>query len=142
MNKLVVWCFAVIALIALLFYGFFSGPIFPDFNDIKNNPSMYYGIHVEYFGIAQNISSQGFVLSTGEQDILVHAANIQKTNFGYTSVDGVLLSDVSLQAIEVWYHNNGWYIFIPSILGGLFVLFLFFRDWRFRKWRFVKCRTG
>ena len=138
----IVWSLAVLGLIVLLVNGYVMGLPLPSLNAIKENPQQFVGREVEYYGTTSHHTAEGFLFSTGEQSIQVLAPNTRETIFGYTSFKGIVLADGRIQASEIWYHDYSWNLFIPSIIGGILFIVLFFSEWRIRKWRFVRCRIG
>jgi len=118
-------------------------------SELENNYSRFIGKRIGLSGMVTSVAESSFVIVAEYSDGL----QIKKKSFAImqgadaavgdvVNVDGVLGEEYKVLPMKMIIYKKQDYrfLFIRSIFGPLFLLFLFFRNWRFnlREKRFVE----
>ena len=139
MKKLAIVCYVSCALVllSLMQYSYVNyHAYYPSLATLKENPAAIEGVRAENCGIMEKLQEDGFVLRGGPEEVFVKIADARFPKFGTVCVVGMYRNGM-IEAESVRYND---YIFVKyalSALSLLYVLYLFFREWKLKRWRFV-----
>tara|TARA_Y100000310_G_scaffold202322_1_gene202456 strand:- start:474 stop:893 length:420 start_codon:yes stop_codon:yes gene_type:complete len=126
--------FSFIGIIGLVLLSIFSltqyDNYYPSIKDLNENPERYDQLLTEQYGRIKEFREDGFILLSGNEEILVKTKNIRNPIQGSLSILGTFHKEgfIELNNIHYFDYNNSKYV--VSVIGLIIFLFIFFKEWK------------
>jgi hypothetical protein len=103
---------------------------YPSIKDLNENPERYDQLLTEQYGRIKEFREEGFILLSGNEEILVKTKEIRKPIQGSLSILGIFHKEGFIELSDVHYfdYNNSKYV--VSVIGLIIFLFIFFKEWK------------
>lgn len=129
---------SAIVLVSLMLYSYENyHNYYPSLATFQNNPELLEGVRAENCGIAEQVDGQGLIIRGGNEIIQVKAENARYPKYGTVCVVGTYRKEGYIEAEYVRYND---YIFIKYLLSALsilYIIYIFFKEWKITRKGFV-----
>src|SRR3989344_6385455 len=99
--------------------------------DMISNPEKYHGINKQFMGKYGESFNGGFYLVYNEQLVPIHySEEYSPPHFGNVLVYGTFNKEGYVEAIGVHNYQYNYIIYLISLIAFLFVVWLFFKEWK------------
>jgi len=112
-------------------------------NNFQKNPEAYQGITKQIMGKYVKTTNYGFILNyNGQQMPILYDYAHNPPKYGEILVYGTFQNDGTIQALEVHNYDYNYIIYLISFIAFLFIVQLFFKEWKLTKKGFIPRRES
>jgi hypothetical protein len=124
----------IIFILSLVHYYTIEGEGSKAVINFMDNPKAYAGQTREIMGPYLEQTEDGFIMQYNQRPLRIHYTQpFTPPTYGQVLVYGTLQEDGSIRAIGVHNYNYNYLIYILSLIAGLYVLKVFFTEWKITK---------
>ena len=131
-----IYFLAAAVLILIMSYSYTNyDKHYPSLSSFKSNETALDGVRAENCGNAEDLNSEGFTISGGQEKIKVIYKDARYPVYGSVCVLGTYNKEGYIDAESVRYND---YIFLKYIISGFaffYLVYIFSKEWKFSKKR-------
>ena len=137
-----VYLIAIAIMIAIMHYSYTNyAAYYPSLASFNANPEKYDGVKSENCGIVQEVNSNGFIIRGGTETVQVRTANPRYPKYGTVCVYGTYKKEGYIEAVFVRYNDYIFLKYLISSLSIIYVIYIFFSEWKITRKGFTPKRV-